>query len=146
MQHITFNITINAPREKVWQVLWGNDTYPEWTRAFNENGSTAETDWKKGSKVRFLDNNGEGMISSISDNIPNEYMEITHEGTIMNGKEDYSAAESGGWAGAKETYTLKDAGGKTELSIYSDITEEYVDMFNKMWPKALDSVKQLSEN
>ncbi|WP_346320388.1 SRPBCC domain-containing protein [Chitinophaga sp. YIM B06452] len=145
MKQLTFNITINAPREKVWNVLWGDETYPEWTRAFSE-GSRAETDWKKGSKVRFVDSNGDGMISGISDAIPNEYMEITHEGTIMNGKEDYSAAEAGGWAGAKETYTLKDAGGKTELHIYTDITDEYSEMFSSMWPKALDAVKQLSEN
>ncbi|MGN7722516.1 SRPBCC family protein [Chitinophaga sp. 22620] len=144
MKHLTFSITIDAPREKVWQVLWGKDTYTEWARAFGE--GRAETDWKKGSKARFVDSNGEGMISSITDVIPNEYMEITHEGTLMKGEEDYSPAEAGGWGGAKETYTLKNAGGKTELHIYTDMQDEFIEMFSEMWPKALNTVKQLSEN
>ncbi|MBO9152100.1 SRPBCC domain-containing protein [Chitinophaga sp. GCM10012297] len=145
MQQLTFNITIDAPREKVWNVLWGKDSYPEWTRAFSET-SGVETDWKKGSKVRFVDANNEGMVSRISDAVPNEYMEITHEGVIKNGQEDFSTAEAEGWAGAKEIYTLKDDNGKTELLIHTDITDEYADMFKGMWPKALDEVKRLSEN
>lgn len=145
MQQLTFNITIDAPREKVWNVLWGKDSYPQWTRPFSEN-SGVETDWKKGSKALFIDDSRSGMVSRISDAVPNEYMEITHEGVIKNGKEDYSAAEAEGWAGAKEIYTLKDDNGKTELLIYADITDEYADMFKGMWPKALDEVKRLSEN
>ena len=150
MKQLTFDTTINAPREKVWQVLFGTDTYPKWTRIFSEGvgegESRAETDWKKGSKARFVGGSGDGMLSRISDSVPNEYMEIIHEGTIMNGQEDYATIEAGGWGGAKETYTLKDAGGKTELHVHTDMMDEYVEMFNTMWPKALDTVKQLSEN
>lgn len=29
MERQTFNIEINAQREKVWQILWGEKTYPE---------------------------------------------------------------------------------------------------------------------
>lgn len=145
MQPLTFNITIDAPREKVWNVLWGKDSYTEWASAFGE-GGRAETDWKKGSKARFLGSTDEGMLSRISDAVPNEYMEITHEGVLMNGKEDYESDMAKEWAGAKETYTLKDNNGKTELHIYTDVAEEFVDSFSGMWPKALDTVKKLSEN
>jgi uncharacterized protein YndB with AHSA1/START domain len=34
-----FKITINAPRKKVWETLWGETTYPKWTAPFCE-GST----------------------------------------------------------------------------------------------------------
>jgi uncharacterized protein YndB with AHSA1/START domain len=145
MQQLQFNITINAPREKVWNILWGKDSYPKWASAFSEN-STAVTDWKKGSKAFFTDGSNSGMVSRISESIPNEYLEITHEGMLVDGKEDYSPAATQGWAGAKETYTLKDNNGQTELLIQTDITDEYLDMFNTAWPKALDAVKQLSEN
>lgn len=145
MQQLHFNILINAPREKVWNVLFGKDTYQKWARAFSEN-SAAETDWKKGSKAFFTDGSNSGMASRITESIPNEYLEITHEGLLTNGKEDYSAPEAKVWAGAKETYTLKDRNGKTELLIHTDSAEEYMDMFNTAWPKALDAVKQLSEN
>ena len=39
-----FNIEINAGREKVWDVLFGEQTYPLWTAAFSE-GSKVITDW-----------------------------------------------------------------------------------------------------
>ena len=60
-----FKIEIDAPREKVWDVLLGEKTYPIWTQAFSEN-SQVETDWQKGSKALFLDGNGRGMVSRIA--------------------------------------------------------------------------------
>ena len=61
-----FKVSINAPREKVWEVLWNDATYPAWTSAFSE-GSHAVTDWKKGSKILFLDGKGSGMVSTIAE-------------------------------------------------------------------------------
>ncbi len=52
MEKKQFKIKIAAPREKVWKILWGDNTYPAWTSAFAE-GSRAETDWEEGSKVLF---------------------------------------------------------------------------------------------
>lgn len=153
MEKLKFNITIDAPREKVWNVLWNDDTYRAWTSAFNEGSYAvpdgqeghAVTDWKEGSKVLFLDGNGQGMVSTIARNIPNEYMSIRHLGEVNNGVEDTTSEKVSAWAGAMENYTLKTVNGKTELSIDSDITEEYKDMFSKMWPKALENVKRLAE-
>jgi len=56
-----FSINIEAPKEKVWNTLWNDQTYREWTSAFAE-GSRAETDWKKGSRVLFTDGKGSGMV------------------------------------------------------------------------------------
>ncbi len=61
METKEFKISINAPKEKVWDVLWNDPFYRAWTSVFAE-GSHAETDWKKGSKVLFLDNKGRGMV------------------------------------------------------------------------------------
>jgi hypothetical protein len=139
-----FKTTINAPREKVWDILWDDATYRQWTSAFSE-GSRAETDWKKGSKVLFLDGTGQGMAATIADNKPNEFMSIKHLGMVKDGVEDYDSPEVKAWAGALENYTLKTVNGKTELIIDMDITEEYAEMFAQMWPKALDKVKELAE-
>ncbi|SKB56451.1 hypothetical protein SAMN05660903_01467 [Salegentibacter salinarum] len=43
MERKEFISTINASREKVWEVLWSDDTYPKWTAPFSE-GSRAESD------------------------------------------------------------------------------------------------------
>ncbi len=144
-----FNIEINASREKVWDVLFGVETYPIWTTAFSE-GSRVETDWQKGSKALFLGSEDSGMVSRIADNVPNEYMSIEHLGMIKNGIEDYDSEEVKRWAGAKENYTLTDLGGKTNLHIFMEMDEseenkQMIDMFADMWPKALDKVKELAE-
>lgn len=144
MKKLTFHITIDAPREKVWGTLWDNITYPQWTAIFSP-GSRAVTDWQKGSKVLFLGEKEEGMLSTIADNIPNEYMSIKHLGVVNNGVEDTASAHAQEWHGAMENYTLKTVDGKTSLDIETDITEEYYDYFQNVWPKALDKVKELAE-
>lgn len=145
-----FKIEINAPREKVWDVLFGEETYPIWTKAFSEN-SNVETDWKKGSKALFHDGNGKGMVSRIAENVPNEFLSIEHLGMYDNGVEDYESEHVKSWAGAKENYTLTDLDGQTSLLIYMEMDEseankQMIEMFAKMWPNALDKVKELSES
>jgi uncharacterized protein YndB with AHSA1/START domain len=143
---MNFKIEINAPRERVWEILFGEKTYSIWTAPFAE-GSTAETDWQKGSKALFHDGSGKGMISRIAENVPNEYMSIEHLGMFDNGKEDFESEEVKKWAGAKENYTLTDLGGKTALVIDMDMGDDknMIAYFEKTWPQALDKVKELAE-
>lgn len=144
MQKHEFNITIDAPREKVWSTLWSEATYPQWVAAFSE-GSRAVTDWQKGSKALFVNPNGEGMVSTIAENIPNEYLSIKHLGFVKDGVEDTESEEVKKWAGAMENYTLKTVNGKTEVTVDMDIADEYKDYFLETWPKALDKLKELAE-
>ena len=151
MERKEFKILIDAPQQKVWDVLWGKTTYPAWTSAFME-GSRVESlnapegqVWRKGNKVRFLGPDDEGMVSTIAENKPNEYMSIKHLGVVRKGVEDYDSPGSKEWAGSTENYTLKPIGNRTELTIDMGITNEYLDYFEKTWPKALSKVKELSE-
>jgi uncharacterized protein YndB with AHSA1/START domain len=146
MQRINFSISINTPKEKVWQVLWDDSSYRQWTSAFCE-GSYAVTDnWKEGTKVLFLSPGGSGMVSTVAVNRANEYMSFKHMGEVKDGVEDTTSERVKVWAGSLENYTLAETGGVTELGIEIDITEEFKDMFMDMWPKALKLVKDLSEN
>lgn len=145
MEKINFSTDINASREKVWEMLWNLDAYRAWTSAFTE-GSYAKTDnWKEGSKVLFLDPKGSGMVSMVAANKPNEYMSFKHLGEVKDGVEDTTSDSVKAWAGATENYTLKGDNGTTTLSVDMDITDEYKEMFEKMWPKALEKVKALAE-
>lgn len=144
MERTQFKISIDAPREKVWDILWSESTYPEWTSAFSE-GSRAETDWKKGSKVLFLGSSNEGMVAKIEDNIPNEFMSIRHVGVVKDGVEDLTSSQAQEWSGSLENYTLRNVNNKTELVVEMDITDEYRDYFNTTFPKALGKVKELAE-
>ncbi len=145
MEKQEFKIAIDAPREKVWNVLWEDGSYRAWTAAFSE-GSHAVSDWKKGSKVLFLDGKGMGMVSRIDDTIPNEYMSFEHVGYVKDGVEDLSSDEVKNFAGAHENYTLKDVGGRTELIVDMDINDQYKDYFSQTFPKALAKVKELAEH
>ena len=144
MEKLKFSVTIDAPREKVWDVLLGEKTYPMWTAPFAE-GSRVETDWQEGSKAVFLDGTGQGMVARIARNIPNEFLSIQHLGELKNGVEDLDSEEVKKWAGALENYWLKTTNGSTELLIELDTVEEFKEYMEKAWPKALAKVKELAE-
>jgi hypothetical protein len=147
-----YTITIDAPREKVWQTLWNEDTYKQWTAPFSPDpgsGSHVKTDWKKGSKALFLDDSSNmGMVSTIADNIPNEFMSIKHIGIVINGEEQIGTPESEQWAGSLENYYLKTVNGKTELKVTmtgAEIPEEHREHFEQAWPKSLNILKEIAE-
>jgi len=144
MEKLQFRVSIDAPREKVWEVLWNDVSYSDWTSGFGE-GSRVKTDWKKGSKVLFLGATDEGMLSMIEDNIPNEFMSFKHLGMIKDGVEDVTSDKVKEWNGALENYTLKNVNGKTELTVDMDITSAHKDHFQEIFPKALNRVKELAE-
>ena len=146
MEHTSYKIGINAPREKIWTTLWTLDSYEQWAAAFME-GSTVKTDWQKGSKAYFVDAEGSGMVSRIVENKPNEFLSINHLGIVKGGVEDYDSEEAKKWASGFENYTLKDANGGTELQVdlTGAIPPEYKDYFANAWPKALNKIKELSE-
>ncbi len=144
MQTIHFNIDINAPREKVWHILWNDTTYPMWTRVFSE-GSRAVTTWEKGTRVLFLNGENDGMISEVAENVPYEFMSFRHLGTINKGVEDLQSSVTSEWHGAMENYTLKSAGKSTAITIDIDITADHKQYFMDTWPKALETLKELAE-
>src|SRR4030095_8775010 len=123
-----FKITINAPKENVWKVLWDESSYRKWTSAFSE-GSYAVSDWKEGSKVLFLTPAGEGMVSKIETLRPNEFMSFKHLGVVKDHKEHLEGPEVEQWAGALENYTLRESDGVTTLTVDMDITDQYKDYF-----------------
>jgi hypothetical protein len=144
MNRVTFSITINATKEKIWKVMLDDSTYREWSSAFQE-GSYAVTDWKEGSKALFLTPEGSGMVSRIVGHRPNEFLSIKHLGTVKNGVEDTDSEKSKEWTNALENYTLREQDGKSTLTVEMDVTEEYRSYFEETWPKALGKLKEISE-
>lgn len=147
MQKLNFSIVINAPKEKVWNTMLDDKTYRIWTEAFAP-GCYFKGSWDKGSKILFLapGEKGEGgMVSRIKENRLYEYISIEHLGVVENGKEDTSSDAVKQWAGSLENYTFKNNDGKTELLVDMDINDEYKEMFEDMWPKALKNLKELTD-
>jgi len=145
MNRLEFKVEINAPKEKIWKVLWNDDTYTEWTGVFCE-GSYTQSDWTEGGKILFLSPSGEGMYSTILKKTPNQFMSFRHDGMVKEGKELPLDEETRKWSGAEENYTLKEKDGSVELLVEMDIAEQYQDYFKEAFPKGLQKVKELSEN
>lgn len=149
MEKLHFKIDINSPKEKVWNTMLDDTTYRVWTTPFSE-GSYYKGDWSKGSKIIFLGPDSEtgkegGMVSRIAENKLYEFISIEHLGIIKDGVEDTTSEEVKKWTPAFENYTFKEKNGTTEVLVEMDINDEYKEMFEGMWPKALQKLKELSE-
>lgn len=149
MDKLHFSIVIKAPKEKVWDTMLNQDSYRAWTEVFMP-GSHYVGDWNKGSKILFLapGESGKmgGMVGRIKENRQYEYVSIEHLGIVAEGKEDTSSEAVRPWAGALENYTFKEKNGTTEVLVDIDIADEYKQMMQDMWPKALQKLKELAEN
>lgn len=141
MKTLHFSINIHAPKEKVWNALWEDKNYRQWTAVFQE-GSYAESDWEEGSKILFLSPNGDGMFSVIDKKIPNKQMTFRHLGEMKKGVEEAQQD----WQNAKESYSLSEKDGMTELKVDLDAVGEFEQYFNDTFPKALEAVKAIAEN
>ncbi|AHE68160.1 hypothetical protein Loa_02623 [Legionella oakridgensis ATCC 33761 = DSM 21215] len=64
METLHFSININASKEKVWKILWGDKTFTDWTSVFAE-GSYAVSDWMEGSRIQFIDPKSNHGMSSV---------------------------------------------------------------------------------
>ena len=105
MEKKQFKIEIAAPREKVWKILWGDETYPAWTSVFSE-GSKVETTGKKEVKCIFQ------MTKAMAWHLPLlkkylEFMSFKHLGMVKNGVEDLNSEQIKEWPGAQKIIDLK---------------------------------------
>ncbi len=140
-----FSITIDAPKEKVWDTMLEDATYREWTKIF-EPGSHYEGSWEEGSEIKFFSADEKMvMYSRIKENRLHEYVSIEHIGIIKDGVLDTTSDEVKKWAPSYENYTFTTTDNGTELSVDIDINDEYKTSFEEMWPKALEVLKALVE-
>ncbi len=145
METMHFSTQINAPREKVWDIMLSKDTYEEWTKAFDP-GSQYVGDWNEGSEILFLGADGQtGMASKIKESRKPEFISIEHVGIVKDGVVDTTSEEAKKWAPSFENYTFKEADGGTELSVSLDVLPEHKSMFDQSWPEALKLLKELAE-
>lgn len=146
METLSYEIVINAPLQRVWDVLWTPATYTEWTQFFGP-GSVMKSDWKVGGKTYFVNAEGAGMVSTIdSIDEPNQVI-FKHLGMVdKEGNEDTQSKEVMEWSGASEKYILIDLEGKTKLHAEVQVDKEWKDHLDNGFIKGLDVVKNLAEN
>lgn len=140
MKKLQFTIEINASKEKVWDALWNDQNYRNWTSVFHE-GSYYESDLQEGSEILFLGPEKSGMYAKIEKLVPNEKMYFLHLGEYKDGeKQEGTFGED-----AIEQYDLVEKDVKTELTVTMNVPEDYIPYFAETFPKALGKVKELAE-
>lgn len=151
MKKIQFKKEINASAQKVYETMLGlknKASYEHWTAAFNPT-STYEGSWDNGSKILFVgtDENGKkgGMVSEIVAHRPAEFVSIRHYGFLDGDTEITTGEQVEKWAGGHENYSFQESNGVTTVTVEMDSVDEYLDYFNNTYPKALDKLKEISE-
>ncbi|WP_407481665.1 SRPBCC family protein [Elizabethkingia meningoseptica] len=144
METLSYNIEINAPQQKVWNILWNEDSYKEWTKFFSPD-STMQSDWKVNGRTLFVNSKGDGMVSTIDRLDEPHQIIFKHLGMIQNGVEDLHSKDVVEWSGAQEKYFLTDIGDKTKLHVEVQVDAEWKDHLNQGFIKGLNIVKELAE-
>ncbi|WP_374440194.1 SRPBCC domain-containing protein [Epilithonimonas sp.] len=145
METLKYQVEIEAPAEKVWDVLWNGRTYSQWTHYFSP-GSIMKTDWEVGGKTYFTEATGQnGMVSTIERIEEPKLLVFKHLGELKNGVEDINSDQVKDWNGSLEAYHLEENEGKTTLKVEVDVDISYKEMMDNGFNKGLEVVKQLSE-
>ena len=142
---LTFKVSIEAPRSRVWDAMLGAETFTEWTAPFVE-GAYFEGSWEKGSEIRFFDPNGNGMLAEIAENEHLELVSIRHFGEIRGRVEDTTSEAVRAWAPAYENYRFNETGTGTEVTVELDTAPEHEEFMLEAYPKALDVLKAMCES
>jgi len=137
MKKLQFSIKINSSKEKLWSVLWDDQSFRDWASLIDE-GTYIKGEMKEGNEIQFISSvNGYGVTSLVSKLIPNEYVLFKHASDTQN---IGTATRDKQWSGGSESYSLIEEKGQTVLTIKSEIPEDLVEIFNTSIPKALERI------
>lgn len=140
MKLLEFTTQISATPEKVWNVLFTQDSYGKCSSAMNP-GTYFEGNWEKGSIMKFLDQKNNGMYNLVEINKENQLLRMKHLGWIMDGE-----LSPQGWEDSTVTYILEPDDNGTLLKVEVNSLDEFVEFFNTKYPQNFELIKNLSES
>ena len=142
MKQMQFVVKIQASKERVWDVLWADETFREWAGLIDP-GTYMVGELKEGNGVQYISaENGYGVTSLVVSVIPNEYLLLKHQADTQDVGAREREAE---WTGGEESYSLTEQDGTTTLTAAFDVPPDLEAYFNDAYPKALERVKELAE-
>jgi uncharacterized protein YndB with AHSA1/START domain len=145
-KELHYTITIDAPRQKVWQTMIGPESYKEWVNV-SWPGSRYIGEWKKDASIRFVGGESQGgTLATLVEFQPHAVIQARHVAVLnADGSEDRDSEMAKGWIGTTERYTFTDEHGKTRLDVHIVTPAAWESMFNDGWPAALAKLKELCE-
>lgn len=140
MKLLEFTTQISATPEKVWNVLFTQDSYGKWSSAMNS-GTYFEGNWEEGSILKFLDQKNNGMYNLVEINKENQLLRMKHIGWIMDGE-----LSPQGWEDSTVTYILEPNDNGTLLKAEVNSLDEFIEFFNTKYPQNFELIKNISES
>ena len=141
INRLKFSIDIKADKARIWETLWDDSSYRDWTSVFFEGSYAVANNWDEGSKVHFLAPGQNGIYSLIEKHVPNELISFKHIGNVVEGKEQPVDDETKKWTGATERYALTEEKGVNTLTVEIDVMDEHLEFMTDSFPKALEKIK-----
>ncbi|MFP4400355.1 MAG: SRPBCC domain-containing protein [Candidatus Woesearchaeota archaeon] len=142
MKKLNFSIEIQAPKEKVWNILWEDTTFRDWANIIDE-GTYMVGELKEGNEVQFISSvSGYGVTSLVTKLVSNEFVLFRQ---MADTKENGEQEREKEWTGGEESYSLKENNEVTTLVVEIDVPPEQEEAFTERMPKALERIKSLAE-
>lgn len=143
MNELEFTVEINASKEKVWNTLWQDETFRQWSGLIDP-GTYMKGELQLGNEVEFISaENGYGVTSLVAEVVPTEYLLLKHQADTQDSGEQEREKE---WTGGEESYHLKEVSGVTSLTVTFSVPATQEEYFKENYPRALDCVKELAES
>lgn len=141
MGKMQFSIEIHAPKERVWDTLWQDETFRDWASIIDP-GTYMVGDLKEGNEIQYISSeNGYGVTSLVEKLTPGEFLLLRHSADT---KEFGKKEREKDWTGGEEWYRLAEKNGTTTLTVAFDVPPEPEEYFKVNYPKALERVKVLA--
>ena len=140
MKKLEFTIEINASAEKVWDVLWEDENYRNWTSTFIK-GSYYKGELQEGNEILFLSPGEHGMFAVVEKMTPLKSMHFKHYGEVLDGVRQERTYDEN----AIEQYDLTETEVGTKLTVTINTEEEYITYFTNSFPRALNAIKEIAE-
>ena len=147
MKTLNYSITINKPREFVFDKMIDKSVYADWAKAWGE-GMTFEGEWKQGEYVCFFDTSRTGTKVIVNDIVAPEHIKMTHVAMVEDGTVEVTEVDEvmQKWFGAKEEYYFSDAGDGTTLLEIRIVADEMFEEMMQAWDPALVYFKEICES
>ena len=145
MKTLTYRIEISPEPPVIWGALTDPELYKRWASAFSPKSEFIGS-WTQGSTIDFYDPDFGGTRAILEEATAPERIRARHIATLDKGRNpDTESETSKKWINSLESYRLSRSGEDTVLEVEIVCPEEFVDMFNKGWAKALPLLKSVCE-
>jgi len=145
INRLEYSIDIEASSERIWNALWNDEYYRDWSSVFGAGSHFLVDDWSEGSSIMFLGTDKGGIYSNIERYLPKKVVQFKHIGVVKDGQAQPIDEEVKKWTGCTETYSLNENDDRITLLVEIDVMDEHMEFMKNKLSLALDVVKKNSE-